>query len=54
MGSFLLAMEPFSEKISGSFLKNILKSSIPAGIFLALSAIIPYTLGVLGFTENGL
>jgi hypothetical protein len=47
-------MEPFSERLSGSFLKNILKSSVPAGIFLALCAVIPYTLGIFGFTEYGL
>ena len=54
LGSVLLAMEPFSQKISGSFLKNVMRTSVPAGIFLALSAIIPYILGVLGFTNNGI
>ncbi len=35
--SFLLALEPNKEKITGSFLKNILKKALPTGLICAIS-----------------
>ena len=35
--SFLLALEPNKEKITGSFLKNILKKALPTGLVCAIS-----------------
>lgn len=35
--SFLLALEPNKEKITGSFLKNILKKALPIGLLCAIS-----------------
>ena len=50
LGSFLLTMEPHSQKISGRFLRNIMRTAIPAGLFLSIAVGTPYLLSLWGLT----
>lgn len=53
LGSILLAMEGTpANKLEGSFLKNILRTAFPAGIFLALTAALPYVAAAFGLTVS--
>ncbi len=55
--AFLLALKPNNKRIQGSFLKNILKNTLPNGIAMFLSVAMTYAfVGILGLniTENGL
>lgn len=53
LGSILLAMEGTpAKKLEGSFLKNILRTAFPAGIFLALTASLPYVAAAFDLTVS--
>ena len=53
LGSLLLAMEGTSaKKLEGSFLRNILRTAFPAGLFLALTACLPYVAYAVGLTQS--
>lgn len=47
LASFFLALEPANEKVSGNFLGNIFKSSVPAAIFMLVPVIFTYILFAL-------
>lgn len=44
MASFLLALEPNSERIKGNFIKNILVNALPPGILLSITIALFYML----------
>ena len=52
LASFFLALERNSERLSGSFLKNILLKAIPAGVFVSLSSLVVFLAYLLN--KNGI
>ena len=61
IASFLLALEPNSERIKGNFIKNIMANALPPGILLSLTIAIFYSVAhfsgisqTYGFTEDTL
>lgn len=51
--SFILALEPNYSRISGNFLRNILKNSLPGGLAIVISVITSSALcSILGFPVN--
>lgn len=51
--SFFLALQVNKNRVQGKFLHNVLKSSIPGGITLALSVVAVYLYWVLTLRESG-
>lgn len=61
MASFLLALEPNSERIKGNFIKNILVNSLPSGILMSITIAAFYLIAyftnmndLYGFTNDSL
>ena len=61
IASFLLALEPNSERIKGNFIKNIMVNALPPGILLSITIAIFYSVAhfsgisqTYGFTEDTL
>ena len=61
IASFLLALEPNSERIKGNFIKNIMVNALPPGILLSVAIAIFYSVAhfsgisqTYGFTEDTL
>ena len=61
IASFLLALEPNSERIKGNFIKNIMVNALPPGILLSVTIAIFYSVAhfsgisqTYGFTEDTL
>ena len=50
LSAFILALQPNSEKLHGSFISNLLKNSIPAGIGAILCVGVSFTLTVINPT----
>ena len=50
--SFLLALEPNKEKITGSFLKNVLKKALPTGLICTISIFILILLNKFNIIET--